>query len=122
MKHILIVEHEPHLQTLLEYTITPFEDVDVDWTVVASADEALRALDEAEPQLALIDTDLPDQDAIKLCAHFANNENTKIILLVPMGQSPNPSGCEVETVISKPFEPNQLRLLLGRLLGIHVQL
>ena len=122
MKRILIVEHEEHMQTLLEYTITPFEDVDVDWTVAQGLDEALEDLSNNRPQLVLIDADLPDDQARLLCERLAQQPQLSIILLAPMGQSQRDAGCHVDATLLKPFEPNELQLLIGKLLGIHVEL
>ena len=122
MKRILIVEHEQAVQTLLEYTITPFEDVDVDWCFAQSAQEALVRLDQSTAQLILVDMDLPDLADSSLCDHLSRRTEAKILLLVPMGQSAEVQGCRPEATINKPFEPNELRLLLGKLLEIHVEL
>ena len=122
MKRILIVEHEEHMQTLLEYTITPFEDVDVDWSVVLDIDAALADIERNSPQLVLIDANLPESQAEQLCQTLSARPDVSIVLLFPMGQSQVPPECQVEATMSKPFEPNELRLLIGKLLGIHVEL
>ena len=122
MKRILIVEHEEHMQTLLEYTITPFEDVEVDWSITQSLDEALEDIAHNHPKLLLIDADLPNDQAKRLCDEVSARRDMKIILLIRMGQAqPNPD-CQVDATLHKPFEPNELRLLIGEMLGIHVEL
>ena len=121
MKHILIVEHVEHLQNLLDYAITPFEDVDVDWSFVATKQEALDAVPSIEPQVLIVDADLPDGSAPALCDTLRERSGVKIILLQPMNQPLQGLGCAPDATVTKPFDPTELQLVLGKLLGIRVE-
>jgi CheY-like chemotaxis protein len=127
-KRILVVDDESHVRTLLEHTLDPFEDLDVQLLLAASADEALEACREHLPDLAFVDATMPAVNGYDLCDRLRATEgggDIHIVLLLDKGQPPDTERCSgvgFADVVTKPFDPDQIRLMTGRLLGINVEL
>ena len=127
-KRILIVDDERHVRTLLERTLDPFEDVDVELVMASSGEEALEQCRQGTPDLAFVDVSMPGIGGYALCEALRSHPSTRdtaIVLMIEMGREPNPDRCrgiDVAEVVNKPFDPDHIRLLTGRLLGIEVEL
>lgn len=127
-KRILVVDDERHVRTLLEHTLDPFEDLDVELLLAASPDEAIEVCRDNLPDLAFVDASMPTMSGYELCDRLRampGGSSVHIVLLVDKSQPPEPERCgnaSVVDVVTKPFDPDQIRLLTGRLLGITVEL
>jgi CheY-like chemotaxis protein len=126
-KTILVVDDERHVRTLLEHTLSPFEEVDVTITVAATGQDALEACKRTPPDLVFVDARLPGVSGYDLCDALRADPATKhalVVLMVDKGWEPSPDRCSDDAfahVMTKPFDPEQVRLVTGKLLGIDVE-
>lgn len=127
-KSILVVDDERHVRTLLEHTLNPFEEEDVQLNTSASGEEALDLCRQNPPDIIFIDVGMPGMGGYALCDALHSEpctQHTQIVLMIDMGREPDLTRCNstrVVDVITKPFDPDRIRLLTGKLLGIHVEL
>lgn len=126
-KSILIVDEERHIRTLLEHTLSLFEEEDVTIRLAASGQEALEECRRSPPDLVFVDARLSDIHGKRFCDSLRLDpgaRHTQIILMVDKGWEVDvhhEAGGSITHVIVKPFDPEALRLLTGRLLGIDVE-
>ena len=127
-KRILVVDDERHVLTLLETTLDPFEDADVELVTASSAEQALDLCRQSPPDLVFVDVAMPGIGGYALCEALSAEpatQHTKTVLMLEMGCEPNPNRCRGQSAlefINKPFDPDHIRLLAGRLLDIDVEL
>lgn len=127
-RRILLVDDERHVLTLLETTLDPFEDADVELVTASSAEQALDLCRQAPPDLVFVDVAMPGIGGYAFCEALSTEPTTrhaKIVLMLDMGCEPDPDRCRTSSFaefITKPFDPDHIRLLTGRLLDIAVEL
>jgi two-component system, OmpR family, alkaline phosphatase synthesis response regulator PhoP len=127
-KCILVVDDERHVRTLLERTLDPFEEVNVDLMTAASGEDALELCRQKPPDLVFVDVGMPGIGGYAFCEALRSEPATQhatIILMIEMGREPNLDRCkaaQVAEVVTKPFDPDHIRLLTGKLLDIDVEL
>lgn len=109
--HILVVEDEESLATLLEYNLTK-EKFDV--TVAPDGEEALLKIAETTPDLIILDWMLPKVSGIEICRQLRarpQTANVPIIMLTARSEeSDRVRGLETgaDDYLTKPFSTNEL--------------
>jgi two-component system alkaline phosphatase synthesis response regulator PhoP len=63
---ILIVDHEPHLRTLMQQTLEELEDDGVGFLTATNGEEALETIRAQEPRLVFLDVMMPKKKRL-LC-------------------------------------------------------
>ena len=119
--HILIVEDESALSTLLSYNL---EKEGFAVTIAADGEQAMEILAEEPPDLVLLDWMLPHLSGIEICRRIRRNPATSglpVIMLTARGEETNRiRGLETgaDDYVTKPFSPAELvarvRALLRR--------
>ena len=110
--HILIVEDEPDVASLIKHTLDRSGDVDV--TVVGTGEAALRTSNERVPDLIILDLNLPGFDGLEVCrilrARPAMAAVPIIMLTARATESDRVQGLDVgaDDYIVKPFSPREL--------------
>ncbi len=108
---ILVVEDEEAIMTLLVYNLKK-EDFDVRTT--GDGEEALYMVEEAKPDLILLDWMLPSLSGVEVCSRLRKNEDTRgipIIMLTARGEEADLVTGLVrgaDDYITKPFSPREL--------------
>ena len=110
--HILIVEDEPDVASLIKHTLDRSGDVDV--TVVGTGEAALRTSNERAPDLIILDLNLPGFDGLEVCrilrARPAMATVPIIMVTARATESDRVQGLDVgaDDYIVKPFSPREL--------------
>ena len=83
---------------------------------VASGEEALRAVEQLEPQLVLVDVRMPGMDGIEVARRLtANNPRTVVVLISTEESVDLPSAAQLEHAVplvrKQDFGPKLLRRL-----------
>ncbi|MCB1908360.1 MAG: phosphate regulon transcriptional regulator PhoB [Rhodocyclaceae bacterium] len=108
---ILVVEDEPAIQQLLSATLTRAGH---DVIRADDGEHAMRLLNEALPDLVLLDWMLPGRSGIDIARRLRTEERTRaipIIMLTARGDEQDKvSGLEVgaDDYVTKPFSPREL--------------
>ena len=105
---ILLVDDEPTLrEPLAEYLTGQGFTV----TEASSAAAARSALNEATPDIVLLDIMMPGEDGLSLCRHLVETRQLPVIFLTARGEPTDRIvGLELgaDDYIVKPFEPREL--------------
>ena len=108
---ILVVEDEEALATLLEYNLKR-EDFDV--AIASDGEEALMKIDEALPDIVILDWMLPKVSGIEVCRRLRSKPETKnlpvIMLTARSEEADRIRGLETgaDDYLTKPFSMNEL--------------
>jgi two-component system phosphate regulon response regulator PhoB len=109
--HVLIAEDEAPLAEMLRYN---FEKEGFQVSVARDGEEALTMIDEARPDLVILDWMLPQVSGLEVCRQVRRKPDTRdlpIIMLTARGEeSDRVRGLEVgaDDYITKPFSPGEL--------------
>jgi two-component system phosphate regulon response regulator PhoB len=109
--HVLVVEDEDALSALLQYNLDK-EGYQV--TVAADGEEALVVIDEAQPDLIVLDWMLPQVSGVEVCRRLRARPETRnmpIIMLTARGEeSDRIRGLDTgaDDYIVKPFSMSEL--------------
>jgi len=123
-KHILIVDDERPVGTLLAHTLDDMEDAGVEIVVADDAKGAL-ALCEQAPDLVFVAADQPG--GIDLCRGLRDafpDASMTIVLLVDKGHVIDSDLCvalDVAACVEKPFDPDRIRALACDALGFEFE-
>ena len=117
--YILVVEDEPDIRELLNFTITRagFDVIEAE-----SAEDALPLLDRGAPELIIIDWMLPGMDGIDLAKKLRNDNvfgTLPIIMLTARGEEIDKLRsfeAGVDDYVTKPFSPKELTARIKALL------
>jgi DNA-binding response OmpR family regulator len=115
--HVLVVEDEQDIAGLLERVL----DGDMQVDVVGAGDAALRSLSEREPDLIILDLNLPVLSGVEVCRIVRTRDDTAhipiIMLTARSGESDRVTGLEIgaDDYITKPFS---LRELVARVRAV----
>jgi len=109
---ILVVEDDPDISAMLEYTLS-----NPDWGVIAAVDcqSALRELAGAVPNLVLLDWMLPDMSGIELLRRIRREPRLKeipVIMLTARGEEADRVRgleCGADDYVVKPFSVRELK-------------
>jgi two-component system phosphate regulon response regulator PhoB len=109
--HILVVEDEDALSTLLQYNL---EKEGYEVSVAGDGEEALMLADETTPDLVLVDWMLPKLSGIEVCRRLRNRPETRnvpIIMLTARGEEADRiRGLDTgaDDYVVKPFSMTEL--------------
>ncbi|MGE4072265.1 MAG: response regulator [Lysobacterales bacterium] len=112
---ILIVDDEPDIRQLLRVYLGAQGMRVIEADCAASA---RKRLEQARPDMALIDLGLPDEDGLTLIRHFREQHQLPIIILTGRGETVDKIvGLELgaDDYVTKPFD---LRELLARIKSV----
>ncbi len=119
MSRILLADRSPHAQRMGERILREegFEVV-----TVSSGETALVRLDDAEPDLLLVDAGLADVSGVRICAQVKSDGARRIPVVLTVGESEDfdeeaARQCGADEILKKPFEPSVLSAAVRRLLG-----
>jgi DNA-binding response OmpR family regulator len=119
-KKILIADDEPNIVVSLEFLMRQRGYV---VKVVASGEEAFRAVGEFHPDLILLDVMMPRMSGYDLCQKVRENpawQGIKIIMLSAKGRDVEVTkGMAVgaDAYVTKPFSTRDLIAKVGEMLG-----
>jgi two-component system phosphate regulon response regulator PhoB len=111
LTRILVVEDEEALSTLLDYNLRQ-ENFDV--AVASDGEEALVKIDEAAPDIVILDWMLPKISGIEVCRRLRSKPETKnipvIMLTARSEEADRIRGLETgaDDYLTKPFSTNEL--------------
>ena len=116
---ILVVEDEQDIAGLIKHTLEKTGQMQVD--VVGAGDAALRSLSQAEPDLIILDLNLPVLSGVEVCRIVRTRDDTAhipiIMLTARSAESDRVTGLEIgaDDYITKPFS---LRELVARVRAV----
>ena len=104
IKHILVVEDDENIREVLEYILN---DSGYKVNSTATAQDFFKRIEASDPDLIILDINLPDGDGRELCKAIKSNVRTKNIPVIMMSASLNISEILKESgandFIPKPF-------------------
>jgi DNA-binding response OmpR family regulator len=109
---ILVVEDEIDIAQLIKHTLERSNDIKVD--VVTSGDAALKAVSDAQPDLMILDLNLPSIDGSEVCrllrARPATSGLPIIMLTARTSEADRVSGLDLgaDDYVTKPFSLREL--------------
>ncbi len=119
-KSVLVVEDEPNIVLSLEYVI---RKAGYEVRVARDGEEALKAVEEAAPDLILLDVMIPKRDGYDVCQTIRANpawNDVNIIMLTARGREVEREkglALGADAYITKPFSTRELTDRLKRVLG-----
>jgi response regulator RpfG family c-di-GMP phosphodiesterase len=114
---LLLVDDDPGLRELLR---TTFEVVDVELAEAESAAEASRAIENAVPDVIVLDVGMPGMDGLAFCRRLKDDRTTRSIPVVVLTGADGGTPAAADTAgadafVRKPFSPLELLALVERL-------
>lgn len=108
MSRLLLVEDDEALALGIEFTL-----IDEGYKVLraASVDEGKRYFESEEPDLVILDVNLPDGSGYELCKHIRTKSDVPVIFLTALDEEVNVVvGFEIggDDYITKPFRVKEL--------------
>lgn len=125
-KKVLIVDDESHIRLLLEQTLDPLVDVDVEITTADNGGAALEAIRRERPDLVLLDVMMPVMNGFDVCRTVKNDPELRkifVVMLTAKGQElDRATGAEVgaDLYLTKPFDPDDVLARAAKVLGIEL--
>ena len=120
-KKILIADDEPNIVTALEFLL---QRNGYEVHVARNGEEALRLVEDCNPDLVLLDVMMPVRSGYEVCARMrerADWRHIKIIMLSAKGRDAEVNkGLSIgaDHYITKPFSTQELVAKINGLLGI----
>ena len=120
VKSVLVVEDEPNIVLSLEYVI---KKAGYEVRVARDGEEALKAVEEAAPDLILLDVMIPKRDGYDVCQTIRANpawNDVNIIMLTARGREVEREkglALGADAYITKPFSTRELTDRLKQVLG-----
>lgn len=117
---MLVVEDEPNIVLSLEYVI---KKAGYEVRVARDGEEALKAVEEAAPDLILLDVMIPKRDGYDVCQTIRANpawNDVNIIMLTARGREVEREkglALGADAYITKPFSTREPTDRLKRVLG-----
>ncbi len=117
---MLVVEDEPNIVLSLEYVI---KEAGYEVRVARDGEEALKAVEEAAPDLILLDVMIPKRDGYDVCQTIRANpawNDVNIIMLTARGREVEREkglALGADAYITKPFSTREPTDRLKRVLG-----
>ncbi|MDR6881288.1 response regulator transcription factor [Bacillus sp. 3255] len=108
MRNVLVADDDANIRALLRYVMTR-----EGYQVHEAQDgvEAVRLMEEASIDLAIIDVMMPRMDGYELCDYIRQNYDVPIIMLTARDQLPDKEQGYLrgtDDYLTKPFEPEEL--------------
>jgi DNA-binding response OmpR family regulator len=119
-KTILIADDEPNIVAALEFVL---QRSGYDVHVARNGDEALKLVEQARPDLVLLDVMMPVKSGYEVCKRIRERDDgrqTKIIMLSAKGRDAEVSkglAIGADLYITKPFSTRDLMDKVRELLG-----
>jgi two-component system, OmpR family, alkaline phosphatase synthesis response regulator PhoP len=114
-KKILIVDDEPNILILMEQALEDLEeDYDLELLTANNGQEALKIIQEEQPDLVFLDVMMPHLSGLEVCEKVRKElglTEIQIIILTAKGQEVDRSlGLEMgaNLYITKPFRPKEI--------------
>ncbi len=123
-KTILIVDDEPHIRILMEQALEDLEDEGVELLTATNGEEALKAIEEEQPQLVFLDVMMPKLSGFEVCETVKKKrqlDNIYIVMLTAKGQEfDKEKGYEsgANLYMTKPFDPDEIVKKAREILGM----
>lgn len=120
-KTVLIADDEPSLRLLVNATIAS-EQITV--LEAADGDEAWRLIERHQPDLVLLDVQMPGQTGFELTRRIRSDPsltNTRIVILTSKAQATDVASglaAGADLYVTKPFSPLSLLTYVERTLGV----
>lgn len=108
MPHLLIVDDDRDHRFLVSRLL---QENGFRVSLASDGGSLLRLLDDAEPDLVLLDIMLPDEDGLELCRRIRTSSNLPIIMLTALGRGPHKvAGLDMgaDDYVAKPFDSQEL--------------
>ncbi len=125
LRRVLLVEDDPDIREIAEMALATVGGLDV--LACGTGGEALRRVDEFDPQLAVVDVMMPGMDGPGLMAELRARPVTRALPIVFMTAKVQPEemtrwrALGAADVIAKPFDPmglaDRLRAIWAKLDG-----
>jgi len=112
MRKILIVDDDPNIALLIQMTLTKKSSYETE--IAHSGEQALAMIENASPDLVLLDIMMPGIDGFEVCRRIKENEKTRLIPVImitakrEMGDKVHGMGVGANDYITKPFNPEEL--------------
>ena len=125
-KKVLIVDDESHIRLLLEQTLDPLVDADVEVTTADNGGAALEAIRRDRPDLVLLDVMMPVMNGFDVCRAVKSDPELKatfVVMLTAKGQElDRVTGAEVgaDLYLTKPFDPDDVLARAAKVLGVEL--
>jgi two-component system alkaline phosphatase synthesis response regulator PhoP len=106
--HILVVEDEISIQTIVR---TYLESAGYGVTLVDNGPEALRQVRRSQPDLVILDLNLPGMDGMEVAARLREESAVYILMLSARGEEADRvAGLRIgaDDFLTKPFSPREL--------------
>ena len=119
-KTILIADDEPNIVAALEFVL---QRSGYDVHVARNGDEALKLVEQARPDLVLLDVMMPVKSGYEVCKRIRERDDgrqTKIIMLSAKGRDAEVSkglAIGADLYVTKPFSTRDLMDKVRELLG-----
>lgn len=123
-KKVLIVDDEAHIRLLLEQTLDPLEDHDVELLIATNGQEALAQIRAERPEVVILDVMMPLMNGYDVCKAVKGDpelESTFIIMLTAKGQELDRLTAQevgADLFMTKPFNPRKLSSTVMEILGL----
>ena len=121
---LLIVDDEAHIRMLIEQTLEELENEDVEFLSAENGEEALKIIQEENPQLVFLDVMMPKMNGMEVCRRVKKElglNHVFIVLLTAKGQElDRQKGIEVgaDLYMTKPFDPEAILAKAKEVLGL----
>lgn len=121
---LLIVDDEAHIRMLIGQTLEDLEEEGVEFLSAENGEEALKLIQEENPQLVFLDVMMPKMNGMEVCRRVKKElglNNVFIVLLTAKGQElDRQKGIEVgaDVYMTKPFDPEAILAKAKEVLGI----
>ena len=120
-KQVLIADDEPNIVAALEYLL---QRNGYEVRVARSGDEALKLIEQLQPDLVLLDVMMPQRSGYDVCQRVREREdwrNIKIVMLSARGRDVEVNkgmSLGADLYITKPFSTRELVARINDLLGV----
>ncbi len=124
MSTILIVDDEPHIRILLEEALEDLENENVSLQFAENGEDALRMIQELQPELVFLDVMMPKMNGFEVCKKVKQDlqlSDTHIVMLTAKGQEYDRKRGEeagANLYMTKPFNPIAVIRLAREVLGL----
>jgi DNA-binding response OmpR family regulator len=121
---LLIVDDEAHIRMLIGQTLEDLEEEGVEFLTAENGEEALKIIQDENPQLVFLDVMMPKMNGMEVCRKVKKElglTNVFIVLLTAKGQElDRQKGVEVgaDVYMTKPFDPEAILAKAREVLGL----
>jgi CheY-like chemotaxis protein len=120
-KTVLIADDEPSLRLLVNATIASDQIIVLE---ASDGDEAWTLIERHQPDLVLLDVQMPGQTGFELTRRIRSNPsltNTRIVILTSKAQATDVASglaAGADLYLTKPFSPLSLLIYVEQTLGV----